>query len=228
MTTHVRALFDAAAQDYDAARRQLVPCFDDLYGIALSLIPYSATTPIHVLDLGAGTGLMAALVAAAYPHAQLTLADIAPEMLDKARERFTAEQARVNYIELDYVQQPIPGQYDLVVSALSLHHTPPAQLPAVFGRIFAALKPGGRFINLDQALGTTPENEMIYQQTWHSQALAKGTDEHTMSRALERIKADQTTLLADQLHWLTQVGFTNVDCWYKNFRFVVYSGDKVG
>ena len=205
-----------------------MPCFDDLYGTALSLIPFASTTPIQVLDLGAGTGLMAALVAAAYPNAQLTLADIAPEMLDKARQRFTTEQARVNFIELDYVQQPITGEYDLVVSALSLHHTPPMQLPAVFGRIFAALKPGGRFINVDQALGTTPENEAVYQQIWHSQALTKGTDENTMSLALERIKADQTTLLADQLAWLNQTGFTNVDCWYKNFRFVVYSGDKVG
>ena len=227
MTTNVRALFDAAAQDYDAARRQLVPAFDDLYGTALSLIPFPAEQSIHVLDLGAGTGLLAALIAAAHPHAQLTLADIAPEMLAKARERFAAETTRIQFIELDYVQEPIPGRYDLIVSALSLHHTPPARLPTVFEHIFAALKPGGRFINLDQALGTTPANEAVYQHTWHTQALAKGTSEATMRQALIRIQADQSTLLADQLRWLNEAGFANVDCWYKNFRFVVYSGDKL-
>jgi tRNA (cmo5U34)-methyltransferase len=60
----VAALFDeAAAEGYDRARRQLVPPFDDFYGTVVESIPYEPEAAIRVLDLGAGTGLLSALVA---------------------------------------------------------------------------------------------------------------------------------------------------------------------
>ena len=55
--------FDKVAKDYDLDRKKLIPCFDDLYGTAIKIVPYSKTDTIKVLDLGAGTGLFAGLVA---------------------------------------------------------------------------------------------------------------------------------------------------------------------
>jgi len=44
--------------------------------------------------------------------------------------------------------------------------------------------------------------------------------------ALERMRADRMSPLAAQLRWLEEVGFRDVDCAYKNYRFAVYSGFK--
>jgi tRNA (cmo5U34)-methyltransferase len=51
----VREAFDKGAKDYDSARKQLIPCFNEFYGTALDLISALKTDDIKVLDLGAGT-----------------------------------------------------------------------------------------------------------------------------------------------------------------------------
>ena len=91
---------------------------------------------------------------------------------------------------------------------------------------YDALEKGGHFINADQTLGTTPENEEKYAQAWFNGAKAKGCTDRDIEVAIERMKADKTATLQNQLNWLSEVGFVQVDCWYKNYRFAVYSGQK--
>jgi tRNA (cmo5U34)-methyltransferase len=82
---NVGSSFDATAAIYDRSRRQLIPCFDDFYRAAVELAPFGRHEAIDILDLGAGTGLMAAFLAEALPRARFTLVDVAAEMLDRAR-----------------------------------------------------------------------------------------------------------------------------------------------
>ncbi len=222
---NIKALFDTAAQDYDRTRTQYIPCFDEFYGTALGLISHNSQAHIKVLDIGAGTGLLSGLVAAAFPNASITLADISSEMLSKARERFNSNP-NIEYSTLDFINAPIVGKYDVVVSALALHHTPQEKLKGVFQKIFDTLENGGHFINADQTLGTTPESEDKYAQAWLNGAKAKGCTDRDIEVAIERMKADKTATLQNQLNWLSEVGFIQVDCWYKNYRFAVYSGQK--
>jgi tRNA (cmo5U34)-methyltransferase len=92
----VRDAFNTDALIYDRSRRQMVPCFDELYGIAAGLIPFSPERAFEVLDLGAGTGVLSQFIAAKFPRAKILLADIAPEMLKLAQERFAREQGVVD------------------------------------------------------------------------------------------------------------------------------------
>src|SRR5450432_4054008 len=154
----VKQIFDHAAADYDRPRRQLVPDFDAFYGAVLELIPYPKTAQFRVLDLGAGTGLLSALVSEAFPNAQFTLADISAEMLSKAQARFQSRPGN-RYEVVDLENEPLTGQYDVAVSALALHHIALPQLNQVFRKVYGVLDTGGLLINADQTLGTTVENE---------------------------------------------------------------------
>lgn len=84
----VKAEFDRAAKTYDSVRRLTIPCFDDFYGTVARMIPFGRDDAFDVLDLGAGTGLLSALLHERFPKARLTLVDISDEMLARARERF--------------------------------------------------------------------------------------------------------------------------------------------
>lgn len=220
-----KQVFNAAAADYDRPRRQLVPYFDDFYGTALSLIPHPADSPIRVLDLGAGTGLLSALVAEVFPQASFTLVDISTEMLAKARARF-ADRPGFGFRVLDLAADPLEGEYDVAVSALALHHLEHPDLAKAFRNIYGALVSGGVFINADQTLGSSPENERQFDQAWHRDIRAQGSSEADVTAAVERMKADKTATLADQLAWLREAGFIDVECWYRRYRFAVYSGQK--
>ncbi|MBI1813574.1 MAG: class I SAM-dependent methyltransferase [Deltaproteobacteria bacterium] len=217
--------FDADAAIYDRSRRQLVPGFDAFYRTAIEAIPFQPDAAIRVLDLGAGTGLLSSFVLAAFPQAQVTLADISEEMLAQARARF-AGSAAVEFVVMDFGRATLPGSFDLVISALAIHHLSHDDKQRLFRAVFAALRAGGAFINADQALGPTPAAEARHQAMWLRSAQANGVSDADLAAALERMRADRSATLADQSQWLADAGFRDVDCWYKHYRFAVFGGFK--
>ena len=218
--------FDQGAKEYDLARKHLIPCFDDFYAAALELVPFIQTDKIKVLDLGAGTGLFALLVAERYPNAQLTLYDLSSAMLEEAKTRFANQDTEVDYVAIDYADNAIKGKYDLIISALSIHHLTGVEKENLFKKIYASLNDNGYFINADQVLGETAEIEKNYRDVWLKQVKEKGVTQSSLSSALERMKEDKMSTLTDQLMWLENAKFKEVNCRYKNDSFVVYSARK--
>src|SRR5215831_3835481 len=114
MAQPIHSLFDRTADTYDRARRRLIPCFDELYRAAVDALPFKREDDISVLDLGAGTGLLSAFVAYAYPRARITMVDAAEQMLVQARERFALGGDRFNFEIADYGEGQITGRYDAI------------------------------------------------------------------------------------------------------------------
>jgi tRNA (cmo5U34)-methyltransferase len=227
MENSVQRAFDIAAEDYDRTRRKLVPGFDDFYRAAIDLIPFPHEQEIEVLDLGAGTGLLAAFIAYSFPNARITMVDISNEMLERARERFElGGDERFHFEVSDYGTAPINEKYHAVVSALSIHHLPDEQKRQLFKRIHGALNENGVFVNAEQFRGSTPEAERQNHQRWLARSRDLGVDNRDLAAAVERMKFDRSATLEDQLEWMREAGFRAIDCAYKNLIFAVYSGRK--
>jgi tRNA (cmo5U34)-methyltransferase len=223
----VRKVFDKSANTYDTDRRQLIPCYDDFYSITLDIIPFGHDRALRVLDLGAGTGALAGMVASKYQKAQLSLIDISPAMLQVAEKNFTKEDlARISFRVMDYVQDDFKGTYDLVVSSLSIHHLSDSDKKKLFDKVCKTLEPGGLFINADQVLGENEVAENIFTRTWLRQVRERGVTDDTLQTVLERMKEDKMSPLSSQLSWLKQAGFIDVTTWYQHYNFVVFSGMK--
>ena len=226
MANPVQHAFDLAAEDYDRTRRRLVPGFDDFYRAAIDLIQFPHDSRIKVLDLGAGTGLLAAFIAYSFPAARITMVDISSEMLERARARFELAGERFRFEVSDYGVDPIREKYDAVVSALSIHHLSDGQKRSLFARIHGALNDGGVFVNAEQFRGSTPERHRFHYQRWVTRVRELGMDERDLAVALGRMKLDRAATLEDQLEWLREAGFHDIDCAYKNLIFAVYCGIK--
>jgi tRNA (cmo5U34)-methyltransferase len=218
MADHAVVLFDAHARGYDAARRRLVPSFDEFYGAALHGLALAGRPVRRVLDLGAGTGLLAAMVVRALPEAEVVLLDGAAGMLDGARERLGD---RAGYVVDDLVDELPEGPWDAVVSALAIHHLADEDKRALFARVHDALEPGGVFVNAEQVLGPTPALDAVYVERHHAAALALGVTEEEWNGALERMAHDRCAPVAEQLAWLAEAGFADVDCPWRDGRFAV-------
>lgn len=217
--------FDRAAASYDGLRRLLIPCFDDFYGTALTLLGDAVGTAPRVLDLGAGTGLLSALVLERFPEARLSLIDLSEGMLDKARRRFRdAPGGRVTLTVADYTAADLGGPFDAVVSGLSIHHLEDEAKRALFHHVFRALRPGGVFVNADQVAGPTLARDSLYRALWLQAVRAAGVPEAELDAARERMTHDRMAPLAAQLSWLAEAGFAEIDCAFKHWSFVVYAG----
>ena len=214
------ALFAAHAATYDAARRALIPPFDRFYGAAIDALELAGEPLSRVLDLGAGTGLLSGMVAAAHPGAELVLVDGAPAMLDHARERLRGHP-RTAYVVADLRDALPPGPFDAVVSALAIHHLPDEDKRALLGRVAAALRPGGVLSWAEQVAGPTPDLERRYVERWIARCRAAGVTEEALQESLARQAVDLHLPEGPQLAWLAEAGFATVDLAFKDERFAV-------
>ena len=96
----------------------------------------------RVLELGTGTGETALRVRAGQPDAEWVGIDSSEPMLARARERLPDADLRLQRLEDDLP----PGPFDLVVSALAVHHLDGAGKRGLFARVADVLRPGGRFV----------------------------------------------------------------------------------
>lgn len=241
MTDSARELFEAHATGYDdAVRRQLVPPFDAFYGIAVASLAHAGAPLRRVLDLGAGTGLLSARIAAAHPGVALDLLDGSPTMLDGARERLDGgsrpalglqddqkagrfgEGAGGVAFHLGDLRGAWPeGPFDAVVSALAIHHLEAPEKRELFRRAHDALRPGGLFVNAEQVLGATPELQRRYR-AWHRAESARlGVTPEQWAASEERMAIDIWETVDDQLAWLEQAGFADADAPFRDHCFAV-------
>lgn len=214
--------FSAHAAEYTALRRRLVPAFDAFYGAAVgALIECAAGSPMaRVLDLGAGTGLLTAMVAEQCPEARFVLLDGSPEMLAEAQERLGELVVAVHVQDMtDGVPE---GPFDAVVSALAIHHLEDEDKRVLFQRVHEALRPAGVFVNAEQVAGPTPELAKSYVGTWERMCRELGATEEEIAAALQRRRHDRCADLESQLSWLRAAGFATADCVYKYWEDAVF------
>jgi SAM-dependent methyltransferase len=167
----------------------------------------------RILDLGCGNGHLLALTLVHLPDATGVGLDFSPTMLDRARERFRGEQ-QVTLIEhnLDF---PLPamGQFDCVVSSLAIHHCRDERKREIYAEVFSILRPGGVFCNLEHVASPT---SAVHQRFLEAMAMAPG-DEDPSNRLLD---------VHTQLEWLREIGYRDVDCFWKWRELALLAGRK--
>jgi tRNA (cmo5U34)-methyltransferase len=223
---HAGDLFDRFAASYDAGRRMLIPSFDAFYGAAVEVatLHLAQDRPVTVLDIGAGTGLLTASIAALRPAAHFTLLDASPAMLDLAPQRLGDDWARCTAVVGDALDAMPPGPFDAVVSALAIHHLDDGAKQELYRRIHQRLAPGGVFVNAEQVAGPTPALDSLYVERWHAHTRALGATEQDHADAAVRMSMDLPTPVDAQCEWLRAAGFVDVDCFFKSWRFAVFGG----
>jgi tRNA (cmo5U34)-methyltransferase len=174
-----------------------IPYRDVAEGMLIEALPEQVE---RFLDLGTGDGRLLALVHEHHPCAEGVGLDSSRRMLDRAAERFV-EHPLITVREHD-LADPLcqPAPVDAVVSALAIHHLADRLKRALFSEIHALLKPGGVFVNLDLVTSPTPELHERFRK-----AIGREQDDPT----------DRLAGLCDQLGWLRDAGFGQVDCRFK-------------
>jgi tRNA (cmo5U34)-methyltransferase len=142
----------------------------------------------RILELGTGTGETARRVLELHPGAAFVGIDESEEMLEEAR-RTLPTRTEFRGARL---QDPLPdGPFDLVFSALTVHHLDAGEKAHLFRTVAEVLRPGGRFVLGDVVVPERAEDAVT--------PLTEGFD--------------LPDRLEDQFDWLRSAGFRPTTTW---------------
>jgi tRNA threonylcarbamoyl adenosine modification protein (Sua5/YciO/YrdC/YwlC family) len=158
----------------------------------------------RLLELGTGTGETARRLLARHPDALLVGIDESASMLGAARGALPSERVS---LRVAAIEEPLPsGPFDVVASALCVHHLEGALKRELFARVREVLAPGGRLVLGDVIVPVDPADAVI--------PLSDGYD--------------HPSPLADQLEWLSETGFEARVVWtHRDLAVVVASAGAV-
>ena len=135
-------------ESYTAIVRAEVPDYDRVQAEVARAT--EGVTAHRVLELGTCTGVTARAVLARHPQAQLTGVDASEHML-------AAADLPGADLRLQDLREALPeGPFDLVFSALAVHHLEGPEKADLIARVAAALAPGGRFVLADVIVPEDP------------------------------------------------------------------------
>jgi SAM-dependent methyltransferase len=113
-----------------------------------------------VLEIGAGSGAMAAELLARYDQLTMTVTDFDQEMVNAASGRLAEFGDRVAVRQADANALPFPdGSFDAVLSWIMLHHT--ADWEKALAESVRVLRPGGHVVGYD--LLSTPLLRLLHR-----------------------------------------------------------------
>lgn len=197
---------------FDSMIRRFIPGYDRMLEEAAGRV--AAVLPELVIDLGAGTGALseAFLERGGVGHVQLL--DVDPEMLDQARGRLSRFGERASFVEGSY-DDPLPD-CDAIAASLALHHIPTLEAKReLFRRAFAALRPGGVFVNGDANMPEDEDRREATYRVWVDHMHHNGISEEQAWRHFEEWSEEDTYLsLEAELEALKEVGFDASLVWH--------------
>ncbi len=178
-----------------------------------ALLEFIPPTTRRILDLGTGDGRLLSLVRHEHPDNEAVALDFSRTMLEAAGKRF-AEESSIRIIAHN-LDEPLPalGKFDAVISSFAIHHLVHERKRGLYTEIFDQLNPGGAFCNLEHVASPNPRLHKEF---------------------LERIgftveTEDPSNKLLDvetQLGWLREIGFEDVDCFWKWRELALLAGRR--
>jgi len=149
--------------EYDQQILTFIPFYDEVLDQAAGALTALDRPARTLLDLGTGSGALAARCLARLPGARAIGIDGDAGMLAMATARLGR---RLTPVVSNFETAPFPA-CDVVTASFSLHHvTTPAAKARIFARAHAALRPGGVFIDADCTLNDDPRLQARDHETW--------------------------------------------------------------
>ena len=208
--------------------------------MALRMIPHPIDAPIRVLDIGAGYGGLAAAVLNDRLKATAVCLDASEAMLKLGRERNANLGERMSFVQgslesADWLKS-IDGNFDAVISSRALHHFSENQRRRyIFKEAFSLVRSGGCFINADNVRAATKTLTERYRNARdeYLDRYVRQSSGGKMNLAQARAATPSSYhgphnngYLEEELAWLREAGFVDVDCFWKLTTTVVYGGFK--
>lgn len=194
----------------------------------------SQNTQAKVLDLGCGDGLFIQELLKSFAPAKAILVDGSNEMLNAAKERLQ-EQENLFFSQYSFQEllskDPINENFDFIYSSLAIHHLPFEEKKSLYAYIYNHLYAGGCFVHYDVVVPPSEKLETCYLSLWRQwikehPAIEKRKELIGIPEKYKDNKDNVPDTLDSQLRAMEEIGFKDVDCYFKYGIFSLFGGFK--
>jgi tRNA (cmo5U34)-methyltransferase len=215
-------------------RQALLPLIDVQEEVVRRLFDLHTHELTRFLDLGAGNGATSELLLAERTDREAVLVDFSEPMLEQAAGRLDGrgrwQVVRGDLNEPAWREGLPEGSFSGAVSSLAIHHLPAERKRALYAEIFELLEPGAMFVNMDYTSVRGPLkglwDERILDNHVHVELAHGGT--RTREEIAQEIASDsdedRPDLVGDQLRWLREAGFADVEVHFKWAEAAIFGG----
>jgi tRNA (cmo5U34)-methyltransferase len=183
----------------------------------------------QLLDIGCGAGNYTLKMLSKISHLNCTLNDLSMPMLQRAKERVSAQTTgNIVLVQDDMRNLALPdNHYDIILAAATLHHLRgDDDWELVYTKFYKTLKPGGSIWISDLiAHDSVPINQLFYQK--YSDYLDSLDGPEYRQKVLDYVAHEDTPRSVNyQTALLSKVGFKQVEILHKNSCFAAFGGIK--
>lgn len=219
--------------------RGAIPMAQEQIGVMMSILKTRESIIENFMDLGCGDGILGAAILGEYPSARGVLVDFSEPMLEQAREQLKDYTGQLAFENLDYgdsawvnkIQAFSP--FDAIVSGYSIHHQPDARKRQVYEEIFSLLRPNGWFVNIEHVSSAAQLNIDLFEN--HYVTARYVIEKHSGgNRSFDQLAEEYknrpdkaANILAPtelQCDWLREIGYEEVDCYFRIYELAVFGG----
>jgi tRNA (cmo5U34)-methyltransferase len=219
--------------------RGAIPFAREQFAVMLQIVANGRQPVRRFLDLGAGDGVLSAVLLARYPAAEPVLVDFSPPMLDAAKERLAPLAKQPAFVNAD-LATPVWREavaayapFDAVVSSFAIHHLEDERKQTLYGELLDLLTPGGSFAHIEHVAPDTPWMERAFEAAmvdaiWEygrrsDPALTRDAAAAAYASRLDR-DANRLVSLEAQCAWLRDAGYTQVTAPFRWYEIAVFGG----
>lgn len=125
--------------------------------------------------------------------------------------------------------------FDIVVSGFAIHHLPDERKRELYSEVYQLLSSGGIFLNLEHVASRTPAGEQLFDEFFvdHLHGYHAASDPGKPRELIAATyykrpdkKENMLTPVDEQCQWLREIGFNDVDCFFKVFELALFGGRK--
>ncbi len=251
MTQIDKDRFFSMAEAYDKMTSYLVPRYDAFQAELVELLFADGAEDKFIVDLGAGSGILLDKILARSGSARCCWVDYSEDFLAVAKGRLASHGDRVQYVLVPLEQSwqdQLADRPDAICSMSAIHHLTPADKKELYCRCHSLLKPGGWLFNFDEmsaesddaymntlrywvryverAKETVPDHLQPYCREW-CERFESWQARNIDNANLPKQKGDDIHQGShEQMHWLRETGFADVDLFVKFQLWSLIGGRK--
>lgn len=223
----VKNHFTQEWEEYDSKISKAIPFYKESFDTLISILHGAGINPKRILEIGVGTGNLTNRLLQEFPQTSLVGIDLVEDYIIQAKQKLSVFEDRIKLSVKDVIDFDFIENYDLVITSYVFHHIENNTKSSIYKKIYTHLNPDGMFVNADFVDSSSSYFSNLFDQLRMEYMRSRGFNEDSIkSYYTEHRKLETPMPIEEQITLLSQIGFRDVECFWKYLNLAVFGGIK--